>query len=509
MTSVTLKWCGFRPTSRSAHLFLFMLLLPAFISVVLISLFSDFMPTLFGAYADQRFFQLGLLLVTTLAALLWVPQSYSGLKLLSDNWAALQVSAAFLVLAIPNSSGEHAWIEPGMYSLYFITFVVLGWQICEQLVSRPAAVMLVHVMAVACFFYAAMTITVYLFAIVDGFSTLTDIIPWGFVSMRYWSHIATWMLPTLPLALMYSTLNKSKFWRIGIGFTAGIWWWMIFMTTARGSMLSLALACAVVYVLYGRAVFPWLMISLRFIVFGGLAWLLLSLAIPSIVFEELAVRSLHVGSSGRMPLWFEAWHLSLQHFPFGMGPQSWITHEIITNNLPANSRLGHPHNMYLMWAAEYGWLLVAAIVVLLAATLRNLGIKARQVRAGAHEYPDVLIAFTASAVAGLVHAGFSAVFIVPASMLVGVLVLSVFWALSLQEPHRSETISKRGRHSGYPGAIQLALACAIAVGGVVLFKDVWGYHQAMAADLHQYEEGSNGAYWPRFWFHGNFPRSES
>ena len=509
MTSVTLKWCRSRSTNRSAHLFLFMLLLPAFISVVLMSLFPDFMPTWVGAYADQRFFQLGLLLVTTLAALLWMPEAYSGLKLLYANWAVLLVSASFLVLVIPNSSGEYAWVEPGMYSLYFVAFAVLGWRICEQDLSRSAAVMLVHVVTIACFFYAAMTITVYLFAIADGFSTLTDIIPWGFVNMRYWNHMATWLLPILPLTLMYSPFSKNKLWQMGIGFTAGIWWWMIFMTTARGSMLSLALACAVICVLYGRAVLPWLMISLRFIVFGGLAWLLLSLVIPSIVFEELTVRGLRAGSSGRMQLWFEAWYMSLQHFPVGMGPQSWITHEIITGDLPANSRLGHPHNMYLMWAAEYGWLLVTTIVVLLATTLRNLGIKARQVRAGAHEYPEVLIAFTASAVAGLVHASFSAVFIVPASMLVGVLVLSIFWALSLQEPHRSEAISKRGRRSGYPSAIQIALTCAIAVGGVVWFKQVWGYHQAMVADLQKYEEGSNGAYWPRFWFHGNFPRPES
>lgn len=509
MTSVTLKRGRSCSTSLSAHVFLFVLLLPTFVSAVLVSLFADFMPTVFGAYADQRFFQLGLLLVITLATLLWWPQTDSGLELLSANWAALVVSAAFLMLAIPHSSAEHAWIEPGMYSLYFITLAILGWRICEQNVSRYAAVLLAHVVAIACFFYAAMTITVYLFAIVDGFSTLTDIIPWGFVNMRYWSHIATWMLPILPLAMLYSPLSKNKLWQVSIGFTAGIWWWMIFMTTARGSMLSLVLSCAVVCVLCGRAALPWLMISLRFIVFGGLAWLLLSLAIPSIVFEELTTRSLHAGSSGRIPLWLEAWHMSFQHFPIGMGPQSWITHEIIAEDLPAKSRLGHPHNMYLMWAAEYGWLLVAAIVILLATTLRNLGVKARQVRAGVYEYPVVLIAYTASAVAGLVHASFSAVFIVPASMLVGVLVLSIFWALSLQKPYRSERRSKRGGRSGYPGAIQLAFACAIAVGGVVWFKQVWGYHQAMVADLQQYEEGPNGAYWPRFWFHGNFPRPES
>jgi len=506
VSAATLKWYASDSIHPGSRRFLTYFLLPAFISVVLISLFSDFLPPVFGAYADQRFFQISFILLSAVVALVWMPRSTGGQTLLASNWPVLLVASAFLLLALPNSAGKHAWVEPGMYSLFFLAFAFLGWRIQERSLSQSAALLLVYVVTTGCFFYSAMTMTVYLFAIADEFAGLTDIIPWGFVNMRYWSHIATWLLPILPLALMYGPLSRNRLWQIVLGFTAAIWWWMIFMTTARGSMVSLALAGAVVCVLYGRAVLPWLMIFLRFIVFGVLAWLLLSLVIPSIVFEELTVRTLQAGSSGRMPLWLEAWHMSLQQFPFGMGAQSWITHQIITENFSANSRLGHPHNMYLMWAAEYGWLLLVALVILIGMTLRNLSMKAGQVRVGTHECPAVLIAFTVSAIAGIVHAGLSAVFIVPASMLVGFLVLSVFWALSLQEPHRGKPISKQGRRSGYPGAIRIALTLAIAIGGVVWFKQVWEYHQAMMADLHQYEEGPNAAYWPRFWFHGNFPR---
>lgn len=490
-----------QPTSRC---FLLYFLLPMFIAVVLVSLFSDFLPTVFGAYADQRFFQLGLLWVTTVIALMWKIASVEREALLPDNWAPLLVSVAFLLMAIPNSFGRFSWVEPGMYSLYFAAFTVVGWRICEERLSLPAAVMLVYVVTIGCFFYAAMTMTVYLFALSDEFSTLTDIIPWGFVNMRYWSHMATWLLPILPLALFSGPLSTNRLWRVGVGFTAAIWWWMIFMTTARGSMLSVVLSGMVVWLLYGRTAAPWLIFSFRFIVFGGLAWALLSLALPSLGSEELTVRSLHAGGSGRMPLWIEAWHMSLQQFPFGMGPQSWITHQAITEGFPANSRLGHPHNMYLMWAAEYGWLLVVAVLILVAATLRNVIANACQIRAGTHQNPTVLAAFTASAVAGLVHAGFSAVFIVPASMLAGFLVLSVFWSLNLRCPSQAEKILKPRR----PVAIHLVLAMAIALGGTVWFKQVWGYYEAMASDVSQYEEGPNGAYWPRFWFHGNFPRPE-
>lgn len=507
MTYAKLKWYASdlgRPSSRR---FLAYFLLPVFIAVILISLFFDFMPTVFGAYSDQRFFQLGLLLVSAVVALMWAPSTGESQRLVSSNWPVFLVSAAFLLLTTPSSSGEHAWVEPGMYALYFVSFALMGWRIHEQGISQFTAVALVYVATIGCFFYAAMTMTVYLFAIADEFSELTDIIPWGFVNMRYWSHIATWLLPILPLSLMYGALRKSRLWHIGVSFTAAIWWWMVFMTTARGSMLSIALAGLVACLLFGRVAFPWLVISFRFIVFGGLAWLLFSLVIPSIGAEEVTVRTLHAGGSGRMPLWSEAWYMSMHNFPFGMGAQSWITHQAISVGFPSDTRLGHPHNMYLMWAAEYGWLLLVAVAILIAMTLRNLVTKAGQIRACAYnKQSEVLAAFTASAVAGLVHAGFSAVFIVPASMLVGSLSLMVFWALSLPGYRPAESLSKQAAPYAYRNGLSTFLAIAIVAGGIVWLNQVWEYHQAMVADLSQYEESPGAAYWPRFWFHGNFPR---
>lgn len=503
------KWCAYDSIHPGPRSFLICFLLPIYISVALISLFSDFIPTVFGAYADQRFFQISCMLVSAVVTLVWLPWSKGGHALFASNWPVFLVSAAFLLLALPHSSGKYVWVEPGMYSLFFLAFALLGWRIQEQSLSKYAALLFVYVVTTACFFYAAMTVTVYSFAIADKFSGLTDIIPWGFVNMRYWSHIATWLLPILPLALIYGPLNRNRFWQVAVGFTAAMWWWMIFMTTARGTMLSLALAGTVVCIWYGRAVVPWLLVSLKFIVFGVLAWFLLSLVIPSIVFEELTVRTLHAGGSGRMPLWLEAWHMSLQQFPFGMGAQSWLTHQAITENFSANSRLGHPHNMYLMWAAEYGWSLVIALVMLIAMTLRNLGTKVRQVKGGAHECPAVLIAFTVAAIAGSLHAGLSAVFIVPASMLVGLLVLAILWALSLRGSHRAGEVLTESRRPPYLMALPITLTLVVVFGGGVWFRQVWEYHQAMVADLPLYEDGPKAEYWPRFWFHGNFPRPQN
>lgn len=501
-------WRTSDSTSSSSRTFLAYLLVPVFVSVVLISLFSDFLPTVFGAYADQRFFQVSLMWAATALALIWMSLDTKHQSMLSANWPALLVSSAFLLLTIPDAPGEFSWVEPGMYALFFAAFSVVGWRIYEQGMSFSAAVVFAYVVAISCFFYAAMTMTVYLFAITDAFSDLTDVIPWGFVNMRYWSHMATWLLPILPLALMHGPMRKNTLWRVGITFCAAIWWWMVFMTTARGSMLSIALAGLFACLIYRRTILPWLTISLRFLAFGGLAWVTLSVAIPSIGSDEVIVRTLHAGGSGRMPLWLEAWHMSLNSFPFGMGPQAWIIHQGITESFPANSRLGHPHNMYLMWAAEYGWLLLAAVFMLIATTLKNLLARASQVRRGLLECPAVLVAYTVSAIAGLVHAGFSAVFIVPASMLMGFLVLSIFWALSLRGVCSGEGVSAPASWFSKGSRLNIVLAVVVLTGAIVWMNQVWSYHQAMVADLDQYEEGPNAAYWPRFWFHGNFPRPE-
>lgn len=280
------------------------------------------------------------------------------------------------------------------------------------------------------------------------------------------------------------------------------------MTTARGTMMSLVLAAVLVYLVFGKAVVPWLRISCRFLVFGLVAWVLLSLVIPSIVFEEVTVRSLHSRSSGRLPLWWEAWNMSLERFPLGQGPQSWLTHEWITGGGQPFLRLGHPHNMYLMWAAEYGWVLIMLLLVLALHASGKLLKVAKKLKLAPNDAKASLVAITVSVVAGLVHAGVSAVFIVPASMLVGLCILALFWAL-IQESEPPERVPAMTGAQRSCGRLCRAVLLVTAVaGGGFWLGQVWDYHSAMKRDLIAYEQGPNAAYFPRFWFHGNFPRAE-
>jgi O-antigen ligase len=471
-------------------------------SFFLVVLFADFIPMPLGSYATQRFFLagfLGFFVVLSLAFLIYC----DGFRWIINIWPVAVLSIGFVFLSLPFNKALFNWVEPGVYALFFLGFVLAGRLPRQWKQKESWLIILVGVAAVTAAFYGAATITVYLFAMSDSVASLSGYIPWGFVSIRYWSHIATWLLPLLPLAVLIGPLQKQRLWRFFIGIGAALWWWIVFLSSSRGSMLGVAFGVLLVAVLIGRPAAPWLKVFFKYLAYGIVAWFLLSVLIPSLLLDEVSMRSLKSDTSGRMPLFIEAWRMSLVDFPFGLGPQSWLTHEIITESYRQSPKFGHPHNMYLMWAAEYGWLLMIAILVLAGQAMRLFWRRRNEL-----EKNDVkalpLAAFTASVSAALLHAGVSAVFMAPGSMLIGFLVLSVFWALisdSIVTP-RNKPTTKR---------VLVALVVMLAGGALCLawLKEVRAYHSAMVVDEAFYYENVPMGTLPRFWFHGNFPRHES
>lgn len=361
---------------------------------------------------------------------------------------------------------------------------------------------MVYAGSIAAAFYGGATITVYLFALSDQVAKLSSFIPWGFVNIRYWSHVATWLIPLLPLAVLMGPLKDQRLWRFFVALGAALWWWIEFLSTSRGSMLGIAFGAVLASLLMGRAALPWLQVFLRYLVYGVLAWLLLSVVVPSLVLDEVTMRTLKADSSGRMPLFIEAWQMSLENFPFGMGPQSWLTHELLTEHYQRSGKFGHPHNMYLMWAAEYGWILIAALLTLVAQAIRLFWQQRAEIRSGgATELALPLVAFTASVSAALLHAGVSAVFMAPGSMLIGFLVLCVFW--SLITPGAPPVPPEQSRKRLLASVLFAVLVCLPCV---YWLSAITGYHADMVRDEAFYYENVPAGTLPRFWFHGNFPR---
>jgi hypothetical protein len=295
---------------------------------------------------------------------------------------------------------------------------------------------------------------------------------------------------------------------MGVLLGAGLWWWILILTTSRGSALGIAFGALVVLLLFRRRALSWLKVFVAYILAGVVIWALLSVFIPSLIADEVQIRSIKMDSSGRMPLFIEAWAMSLQNFPLGMGPQSWLTHDILTDAYAQSKHLGHPHNMYLMWAAEYGWFLIGLLGLVVAQAIRYFWIKRAELFAeGNNEQTLMLVGLTASVSAALFHAGVSAVFMAPGSMLIGLFVLVAFWALIIPKAITDELPAEHRRMAFFRKGLGAIVFFALLVLWLLWMSEVRLYFDDMQQDEQTYSEEVGEGTLPRFWLHGNFPRS--
>ena len=477
--------------------------------VLILVLFSSVLITPLGGYADQRFVLVLVLLFLIIEFILLYAWRYpvSLTHALSKLLPSLFLCFSWFSLSLAFHEHSYAWVEPGMYTLFFLASVAMGSYLAWTDGGVRFSEFLISIMAATCMLYGLASVNIYMFATFDGVTNLSNFIPWGFVNIRYWSHIATWCLPLVPLAVLVGPLKKVRIWRVVVLLGAGLWWWILFLTTGRGSALGIAFGVIFVMFLLGKGALPWLRVFLQYLLAGIVIWLLLSVAIPSFMESGVQVRTIKTDSSGRIPLFLEAWKMSLQNFPFGMGPQSWLTHEPITEGYAHGKKFGHPHNMYLMWAAEYGWLLILVMGLVVLQAVRNLWKRrAELLQSGNSEHLLLLAGFTASVSAALFHAGVSAVFMAPGSMLVGLFVLIGFWALVLPIGNAQNEIKPVTKSAGSRMIVAGIVAAALIVFWALWLGEVWRYYQDMRLDEPYYFEHESEGMLPRFWFHGNYPR---
>ncbi len=77
----------------------------------------------------------------------------------------------------------YAYVEPGLYSFYFAAVILGGTALAQSGISMKCLEVLVVITAAACFLYGAMSLNVYLFALAGGHADLSDLIPWGGLSI--------------------------------------------------------------------------------------------------------------------------------------------------------------------------------------------------------------------------------------------------------------------------------------------------------------------------------------
>lgn len=479
-----------------------------FFVAVALSLFGSLLPNSVADFSVQRAF-LCLLIVLFVTVGFGAYFSVPNISSRSLWSLSLLVCIVVLVLAQAFFSGNHfKWVEPGLYIGFLASVILFGGLLGRNLsvlsVLEPVSVIL----GLSIVLYGFLSLNYYWFSLSDPEVKISDYLPWGFVNIRYWSHVATWLLPLVPLILGNRLASRSKLWKVAVMLGGAIWVWMVVLSSARGTSVSLVAGTGLAVLLFGRASLPWLKQFGAVLLCGGILWMLLSVVIPALLGFSFEGRELKMGSSGRWILWQESFVMSLQNFPFGMGPQAWLYHEPLVDGYKTSKAFGHPHNMYLMWAAEYGWLVVFLMFGLFfSAVFRLVGARRRLKVMTVPHSELILCGFMVSTVSALVHASISSVFLAPASMLIGLFVLIIFYAMLQRPEDRSFKLSSPVlRVKPIPAALCLTGLLAVSLWWL---GEVYHYHQAMVRDLPVYLEQPSNAYFPRFWYHGYFPRSDS
>lgn len=465
------------------------------------AMFAGLLPTLTGNYSDQRF----LLCVTIwlMSCLLLARKLVYRNANSSDNWV-LWILPFVAVLSLGELYPSTYRVEPLMFAFFFLASCLFGAHLArkEDLdLTIGSASVLIGMFALL---YGSIAVMNFGFALYDKNSEIDEVITWGFPNIRYWSHLATWLLPVLAVAQRSDLLLAVPVARFLVFFAGAIWWWMLITTSARGSILGLVVGAAIVGLLLRKSALMWLRAMAGQMAGGIILWLLLTLIVPWMLFGFAEPRSVDLNSSGRLLLWREAWEMSLVNFPFGMGPQSWLTHDTITDALADSKHFGHPHNMYLLWAAEYGWISIAAFGFAVLAIGKS--VLARTIEHRSSGKAETIIAgLLASTVGAFVHAGVSAVFMAPASMMVGFLILSMFLG-KFQAP----VFASRERASRplmfFAKNVSVGVAFVVClVSGIFWMGEVVRYYKDNIEDRQTYK-GQGSIYSPRFWSHGDFPR---
>ena len=170
-----------------------------------------------------------------------------------------------------------------MYALFFLAAILGGLQVAWAGNAVFFGRIWVLAVAAVCVLYGLGTVNVYVFAMLGGQVRLTDFIPWGFVNIRFWSQVATWCLPLMPLAVLVGPWRHLRVWRVAVLLGAGIWWWILFITTGRGSILGIAFGLLVVMLLLGKKALPWFKVLMQHLTAGVVIWLLLSVLVPAVL----------------------------------------------------------------------------------------------------------------------------------------------------------------------------------------------------------------------------------
>ncbi|MES1956053.1 hypothetical protein SAHY_15787 [Salinisphaera hydrothermalis EPR70] len=312
-------------------------------------------------------------------------------------------------------------------------------------------------------------------------------------NIRFFNQYQTWLLPFLATALaLLNPLTRARrgFWIASI-FAVGIFFWALYWRSGgRGTGYATLLATTAVILLHGRAGIRHAMLMALLAAAGYIAYLVMCFHGGQGPTDHL----LSTSPNGRLYLWRIAIEYIRLHPWLGIGPMQFAA---IDTGLAS-----HPHNAVLQWAVEWG-LPAAALFVSGIGYLyfKWIGIARRLVTRDDSSIPPALVvAVTASLIAGGIHAMVSGVIDMPASQFILVTVAGLAGRIALTaEPARVNDYCPTRFDAAIDLVVRAIVLTASLYVGVFTAYDYWHRPHSPKPASAVYLRNT---YQPRYWLDG-------
>ena len=331
---------------------------------------NDLLPVI-GQYDEKRLLECILLLLMNLSLVInsgirneW-GESLSLTR--RQSYLVFTTLALGVISAVFAKNQLHAFLDVSLYTLLLVAclFIALERQRTDNAFDG--------------FFSSVILIsgTLYLLAFAAALAAATlesvPLLHWdlfvNFSHIRFFSQFQSWTLSLMILPVLMSGHGQR-----GLKFRASLiicsgWWFLLFTSGTRGTMLGIIIAAVVVAFSFGRHAIPWLKWQGITMILGSLLYCAFFLLPPLLSgLDTSAVQNGTIGRSltnphSRFHLWDTALQMIAEHPLLGVGPMHYACG--VTNGIAA-----HPHNALLQIAAEWG-LPAAIIVVFIGIRKRN------------------------------------------------------------------------------------------------------------------------------------------
>lgn len=296
-----------------------------------------------------------------------------------------------------------------------------------------------------------------------------------FINPRFLDQFLVWIIP---LALLPLGFIKSKLWRAIIYVLTIGAWILVWSTYAKGLILSFLMSLFLCSLIFRSKFWHWFKPQLLAIVIS----LVLSLSYFLLFGPHALSINISASLAPRLTLWHKALVLIMAHPLLGIGPMHFAYY-------PDNI-FAHPHNSFLLVAAEWG---IPALFILLLLFIR--GIK-NWLKVAAEGKGIKHIGLTVAFVAGCLYSLVSGVIVMPMSQIMMMIVIG--WMLGL-------TLKPTTLNISYNAHIIMILLVLLVFAGTVigvipnlynLYNHEWGWM------LQHYQQHQHLMFNPRFWMQG-------